>query len=298
MNNKIQKVNLKELKNCEQSWEQMTEVKGGRLCAKCQNVLIDFRKMSLREIAQVHVFSKDPVCGVYTDFQLRNQENPKEVIKIKWWKAIQNKFTYYGGFFLTNIAFAQEDSLATKPNQVQVSPNEFKKWISVKKPQKTQYIIRGLIKDKNENPLIYANIVLKSSEKLLAGVSTDTLGRFWMDVSTVYSQISDSFVLEISYVGYENKVIPMKKTDFSNSGKLNIALKEENTLISEGLYEELVVNEELINDVSVERFYVVPASDKKKVEKNQEKQTKKKSWLRRFWEWMKNLFSKKKKTPE
>jgi hypothetical protein len=63
-------LNLTHLKPCEERWEDMLPSERGRLCAKCSKQIVDFRAMSILQIAQVHAASTTAVCGRYTAEQL------------------------------------------------------------------------------------------------------------------------------------------------------------------------------------------------------------------------------------
>lgn len=63
-------VDMSGLRRCEQSWDRMRPVAGGRLCAGCDRLIVDFRPMSLAEIAERHGLSEQPVCGIYSPRQL------------------------------------------------------------------------------------------------------------------------------------------------------------------------------------------------------------------------------------
>lgn len=64
------KHNLTRLKKCNQYWDEMKPVTGGRLCNKCEKKIVDFSHMSFTEIAFYMAESKDPVCGFYLPEQL------------------------------------------------------------------------------------------------------------------------------------------------------------------------------------------------------------------------------------
>lgn len=56
----IQRVNLKALKRCDQVWEEMQPIKGGRLCELCNNKITDFRQKSLKELPKLMFFQINP----------------------------------------------------------------------------------------------------------------------------------------------------------------------------------------------------------------------------------------------
>lgn len=57
---------------CDQYWADMTPADGGRVCGKCEKLIVDFRKKSWAEIQQTHTQSSEPVCGMYSKKQLRH----------------------------------------------------------------------------------------------------------------------------------------------------------------------------------------------------------------------------------
>src|SRR5262245_39998513 len=63
-------LNLKHLRPCDQSWEDMTPTERGRLCAACKKEIFDFRGSTDLEIARVHAESGSGVCGLYSSEQL------------------------------------------------------------------------------------------------------------------------------------------------------------------------------------------------------------------------------------
>ena len=68
MNNKI---NLSRLKKCDQVWDEMEETDCGRLCQQCNKTIIDFRPLSDEEVARIHMFKTEAVCGVYRPDQFK-----------------------------------------------------------------------------------------------------------------------------------------------------------------------------------------------------------------------------------
>ena len=71
------KHNLSRLKKCNQYWDEMKPITGGRLCNKCEKKIVDFSDMSFTEIAFYMSESKEPVCGFYLPEQLEQIKSYK-----------------------------------------------------------------------------------------------------------------------------------------------------------------------------------------------------------------------------
>lgn len=71
------KYNLSRLKKCNQYWDEMKPITGGRLCNKCEKKIVDFSDMSFTEIAFYMSESKEPVCGFYLPEQLEQIKSNK-----------------------------------------------------------------------------------------------------------------------------------------------------------------------------------------------------------------------------
>jgi hypothetical protein len=71
------KYNLSRLKKCNQYWDEMKPVTGGRHCNKCEKKIVDFSAMSFTDIAFYMAESKEPVCGFYRPEQLEQIKSYK-----------------------------------------------------------------------------------------------------------------------------------------------------------------------------------------------------------------------------
>ena len=76
-----------------------------------------------------------------------------------------------------------------------------------------QVKVSGVIVDKDDNPIPFANIVFKSSTK---GTISNEDGKFYLESDSYYPE------LEVSFVGYETKIVPLER---DNPG-LHIVLDE------------------------------------------------------------------------
>lgn len=63
-------VDLAGLRRCEQRWDDMRPVEGGRLCGACDRRIVDFRPLTDVDVALTHLGDAGPVCGIYSDAQL------------------------------------------------------------------------------------------------------------------------------------------------------------------------------------------------------------------------------------
>ncbi len=73
--------------------------------------------------------------------------------------------------------------------------------------------VKGIVIDEMDEPVAFANVIFKNSIK---GTITDENGNFYLESNKSYPE------LEISFMGYETKVIPIKRNNFN----LKIVLKE------------------------------------------------------------------------
>lgn len=66
--------------------------------------------------------------------------------------------------------------------------------------------VKGIIVDEFENPIAFANVIFKNSTK---GTVSDENGKFYLEAEETYPE------LEISFIGYETKFIPLQKNNFN-----------------------------------------------------------------------------------
>ncbi len=76
-----------------------------------------------------------------------------------------------------------------------------------------QVKISGVVIDEQNQSIPFANIVFVDSN---AGTVSDENGKFYLESNNTYTQI------EVSFLGYETKIVPIKSRDFN----LTITLKE------------------------------------------------------------------------
>lgn len=85
----------------------------------------------------------------------------------------------------------------------------------------SQTVVKGNLTDEKNNPIPYANVVFTGSKE---GTLTNSLGSFILKSSINYANIS------VSYVGFENKIIPLKNLKTLN---LKVTIKRQTTTLNE-----------------------------------------------------------------
>ena len=76
------KNSLKRLKKCDMYWDEMNPKENGRLCQKCDKIIIDFSKMSFSEIAFTMSETNESTCGFYLPEQLAEIRRTKNNIPL------------------------------------------------------------------------------------------------------------------------------------------------------------------------------------------------------------------------
>jgi CarboxypepD_reg-like domain len=135
-------------KPCHENWQTMTVVDKGRFCNSCQKTVIDFTKISDREI--VNIFNKtDNLCGRFYATQLnRDIIKPKE--KNTVWIAASIAFLSFFSVGSDNL-FSQK-----KIDIVQTDNNDLLN-------ENREIEISGIVYDDNISPLPYTNVFIKGT---------------------------------------------------------------------------------------------------------------------------------------
>ena len=208
------KYNLSRLKKCDQYWDEMNPVSGGRHCNKCNKKIVDFSNMTFSDIAFYMSESNEPVCGFYRPEQLEQT------------KIFKSKLTLAIGLttLLTTSTVSKAEKVyeLTEQNAVEKNPLQNTKvevsFISDINKVDTVYLIGNIqsfdTTKKMNVPISYATVIIKGSKN---GVLTMDNGDFKLR----YLPVADTttFYLVISSVGLETKEIEI---NFSGQKEINL----------------------------------------------------------------------------
>lgn len=231
--NTVTKINLSNLKKCNQVWTDMPENEKGRLCQKCQNTIIDFRDKSDPEVAHIHLFTEGKVCGLYKNGQIRTQKK----------KRTTKQFNLYNRFYigLFSLLSFKSFGLNEKVNIIQTEQTDKKidvfknqNFIENNRPRKQiiqdSIYITGTITDTYNLALPGANVIIKGTK---IGVSTDFDGNYRLNVTEPLKS-TDKIILSYSYVGYqtvEKEINPDLLKQIENR-RINIKFEENAEIIA------------------------------------------------------------------
>ncbi len=205
-------VNLSKLQRCDQEWDAMPAIPGGRLCQQCAKRIVDFTGLSNTDVARIHLESDAPVCGMYRDDQLRKPQRPKA--KEIGWKAHPAALSLVSMLLVEpalNAAQAQTPAMeqAGSPNADGVLREQEN--AAVEPAPADSLIIRGRVleqMDTHEEPAAFVGVFVKGTE---LGTTTDFDGIFSLDI-TELADSTDSVVLVLNYIGYPRmeQVVPLR----------------------------------------------------------------------------------------
>ncbi|MXN89649.1 hypothetical protein GR160_00270 [Flavobacterium sp. Sd200] len=202
------KLQISILQPCHENWQDMTMADKGRFCASCQKEVLDFTKLSDRQIAEV--LKKDgKLCGRFYTSQLdRDLVIPKE--KSTLWVAA-------GAAAMTFISLGNEEVFAQNKEQetLQLQHETINDTASIP----NQKIIKGIVVDEFNVVIPGVEIVnLNSGKKIL----TDIHGYFCIE-----AEVCDEIDFQI--LGMQSQHIIIEE----DNDNLNIVLKEDTSLLSE-----------------------------------------------------------------
>ncbi len=165
---------------CQEPWGEMTPNSQGKHCSSCAKTVVDFTKMTDREL--LHWWnskeSATSTCGRFREDQLNRSLSIPPVPKVSLLRKM--------AAVATTLVLATSGLAA----QSQISPDHF--------------LLNGKVfgSDKSEE-LIGANIAVYQDEKLITGTTTDFDGAYQLHLNKALN--GENLKIEISYIGYQSK---------------------------------------------------------------------------------------------
>ena len=206
---------------CQQQYANFTKTALGGFCQSCSKEVIDFTRMTDKQL--IHYFSrtKEDTCGRLLKRQLKTYKHINE--------GAMNNFLPrtmgIAGFSLLALC-ATPNAMAQDMDMAVAEPIE--QTSSSTKPLTEQihaiqsYTVKGIVLDEEKQPLPGVNVVLKGTT---TGTQTDFEGKF-----TFPKTLEEGDVLVFSYLGYETKTYKIK-TGTAATKDISIQFKSSDVLL-------------------------------------------------------------------
>jgi hypothetical protein len=213
--------------NCNQVWENMLTTDGGRICQGCGKLVVDFRKYNWYEIELAQRESIVPVCGMYCTQQIDN-----------WGIDISPPAT--GGSWIkvsaALLALVQLAPISLKaqskaPQQQQVPSPQKSAQKPVQKQPALKRIISGTVivqtSDTTRYPLANAVVSTFGGWEYIK-TTTDSVGRFTLDLTGIYKKLRDTFEIEVVHPQHMRKTVQVARRNLkpAENNVIDIVLKD------------------------------------------------------------------------
>ena len=204
------KNSLKRLKKCDMYWDEMNPKENGRLCQKCDKIIIDFSKMSFLEIAFTMSETNESTCGFYLPEQLAEIRRTKNYIPLSIGLTT----------LIATTSFANSESTEIEKHFAKKNYNEIDKNVKIAEQNEIindSIIISGRIEyydsiSKMNLTDSYAYVVIKGTK---IGTAANENGYF--TIKYLPNLENEKLILTIGGIGFEQKEIEIsienKNTD-------------------------------------------------------------------------------------
>lgn len=194
-----QAINLSRVQRCDQDWDRMPLVAGGRQCLQCDKRIIDMTRLSPAGIAAVHLASAEPVCGRYTDEQL--SAKPPHPPRSAAWRRSPAMVSLLSLLLhepadAAGAAAPAIERIAEKSTDRTITPHG-----PVREAAQDSLLLRGRVVERSGNKLEGVPFVNVQVVGTPIGAVTDFDGGFALDLSTL-DGTTDSVTVEVVFIGY------------------------------------------------------------------------------------------------
>ncbi len=216
---------------CAENWNTMTKTDKGKFCAMCEKNVIDFSKLTDNEILKIiesNTNGNKNLCGRFTQTQLNRvliDTSPHTSPKL---------YQFLAGLLLFSANTSADAKAITEKPKIENFENETNNPIISdndtlpKTKNQTDFTITGKITDAKKEVIPGARIVVKNNREIVA-VSADN-GEFSLNIPS--DLLKDSLVIEISWIGYEDKNLIVYKKDIESKKVFLVEMKDDGSMSS------------------------------------------------------------------
>ena len=210
---------------CHENWAEMTPTEQGRFCQNCQKVVVDFSKMSDRDLTQWFAARAGKrVCGRVNHNQLNRDFSYVNHSKSTFY---QRTAILVSGLFFATSAYGQDykpKEITTKGDTILVHPPQYAEPL---KTEKKARILRGVVLNERGEPITSAYVVIKETS---ISTITDSEGIFKIVLSANFDK-TEQIQLEVQLLGYKSveRIINLKSQN--SLDKMEIRLVEDTDML-------------------------------------------------------------------
>lgn len=207
---------------CHQKWEDMTPAEIGRICHGCGKHVTDFRAYSWADITKVHTDSPIPVCGIYSDEQLNTwgqEVTTRQLFKSKLLPISAAILT-----FIQCMPTTLHAQSSTPQEQTQIVKHTENKKPSFIDPKRER--ISGTVVVQQTDSLmvpLHGVLVYVLQDTTHLRATTDSFGRFVIDITNRFGQLPDTLNVIVSHPDYLLEPVMLHK---NNLGPIDIILSQ------------------------------------------------------------------------
>ena len=220
-----QKFNLTISKPCSEKFNQFDKTEKGGFCNSCQKEVIDFRKVSDKQLSYFFQNKTGKTCGYFDKTQLNKTLKIQDVQESNRFKYLRVAAIAF--LSLTSLHTIQAQNQKPKTEIIESSVNNNKDDENLDQDK----FLSGIISEQF-GPLPGANIILKGTT---IGTASNFEGEFKFPKS-----LKKGDILVVSYLGYVTKEIKIKEAQTKFNAVMNIVMEED---VSCFLMGEVDVNE-------------------------------------------------------
>lgn len=191
-------ISLSVEKPCAENWNHFTPTERGGFCKHCSKNVIDFTKMSDKEMLAFFSSKSAHTCGRFRPDQLKayaTETAPPKSAGLSWMQT---------GFLSLLLLLGSKQSVAKSASPAGATEVVHHQDRQEEKGKKTlvAHVIKGRVIDEFNEPLPGVSIYLKGAS---VGTTTDLDGKF-----TFPQELEAGDVLVFSFIGYETReyVVP------------------------------------------------------------------------------------------
>lgn len=218
------KIQLNIPEPCHKKFTEMIPAQGGSFCDSCEKIIVDFTNMTDNEIANTFIKNKRKICGQFRKDQLNRKINlTPPPVNFYRGKAAS---LFLSGVLTAATANAQNNiqPIPLIKNQQITHQNQLEKIYKKDKNPTLNPVhsLKFLVTDTHGEALIGASVILNGCK---IGTTTDIDGTAELVIPSEFAN-EDSFVISVSYTGFQTQEISMNKEEYDFDKVSKVILTE------------------------------------------------------------------------